>query len=133
MKRLLFAALLIIGLLSCGMLFGQETGISGRVIDPTNAVLVDAKVSVAAVDGAKVATLTNGQGLYQFPSLRATQYVLRFEAPGFAPVEKTLTLLVGQVATVDVALQPASTSSTVNVIEDAAVVDTLSSAVSGSV
>ena len=123
----------LIALLSCAALFGQETGISGRVIDPTNAVIADAKVSVVALDGAKLATLSNGQGLYQFPSLRATQYVLRFEAPGFGPVEKTLTLLVGQVATVDITLQPASTSSTVNVIEDTAVVDTLSSAVAGSV
>src|SRR5260370_28941325 len=123
----------LIALLSCAALFGQETGISGRVIDPTNAVIADAKVSVVALDGAKLATLSNGKGLYQFLSLRATQYVLRFEAPGFGPVEKTLTLLVGQVATVDITLQPASTSSTVNVIEDTAVVDTLSSAVAGSV
>ena len=76
-------------------------------------------------------TLTNREGLYQLPALRATTYVVRFDAPGFAPAERTLTLLVGQTPTLDIEPQLASTTSAVNVVEDAAQIDTSSSAVAG--
>ena len=81
---------LLLGISISLPLVAQQTGISGRVADASKAVLADAKVTVTAADGTEVATVTNATGLYQFPGLRAGTYVLRFEAPGFAPAERTV-------------------------------------------
>jgi hypothetical protein len=114
-------------------LFAQQTGITGRVTDPTTSVIASAKVTATSEDGSKLQTLTNPEGIYQFPSLRAGTFVVRFDAPGFAPAERTVNLLVGQVATVEVGLQLASASSTVSVEAAAAAVNTVSSSVAGDV
>ena len=119
--------------ITTGFCFAQQTGISGRLTDPSSATLVNAIVSARGEDGSKLDTVTNAQGIYQFPTLRAGKYVLRFDAPGFAPAERTLTLLVGQVAAVDVALQLATAASSVAVEALAAAVDTTSSTVAGDV
>ena len=115
------------------LLFAQETGITGRVTDPSKAVVAGVVVAVMGQDGSKLSTITNSGGLYQFPALRASTYVVRFQAPGFAVAERTVTLLVGQVPTVDVDLQLASTTSAVNVEAAAADLDTASSTAGGNV
>src|SRR5580693_6528940 len=71
----------------------QETGIEGRVNDPSGAVMAAVNVSATGADGLKFSTRTNPGGLYQFPTLRAGSYVLRFEIAGFTPAERTLSLL----------------------------------------
>ena len=90
-------------------------------------------MTVTSDEGFRSATTTNGQGLYQFPTLRAGKYVLRIESPGFAPAERTLALLVGQLASVDVGLQVATSSTAVAVESTAVAVDTTSSTVAGDV
>jgi hypothetical protein len=124
----------ILGLVASGAiaLYAQETGISGRVLDASGAVIVNAKVTATADDGPH-STVSNQMGLYQLPTLRAAKYLVRYDAPGFAPAEKTVALGVGQFATIDVTLQAASITSSVQVIAETAVVDTASSAVSGTV
>jgi hypothetical protein len=117
--------------LSCAM--AQQTGINGRISDPSGAVMAAVKVSATGVDGSSASTLTNASGLYQFPALRAGKFVLRFEGPGFAPAERTIELLVGQVATVDIALELAATRSTVNIEVASSAVDASSSIVAGDV
>ncbi len=124
---------LLLGISISLPLVAQQTGISGRVADASKAVLAEAKVTVTAADGTQLATTTNNTGLYQFPSLRAGAYVLRFDAPGFAPAERTVEVLVGQTATVDMDMQVSKTGSTVNVEAEAEFVDTSNSNVSGDV
>lgn len=114
-------------------LLAQATGVNGRVTDPSGSVITKVVVALSSQDGTHLSTLTNDGGLYQFPSLRASTYVLRFNAPGFAPAERTITLLVGQTPTLDMALQLASTTSTVDVKDNAAAIDTSNSSVSGDV
>jgi hypothetical protein len=124
---------LLIALLICQPLLAQQTGISGRVADPSNAVIANVTVTATAEDGTNVTTTTNAAGLYQFPGLRAKTYRLRLEVPGFAPAERTVTLLVGQTASVDVEMQLSQTTSTVNVEAAANAVDTSNSNVAGDV
>ena len=124
---------LLLTALVCLPLLAQQTGISGRVSDPSNATVANVVVSATADDGTKISTTSNKDGLYQFPGLRAGSYLLRFEVAGFAPSERSLTLLVGQTATVDVAMQLAQTATAVNVEAVGAAVDTSSSNVSGDV
>lgn len=115
------------------LLRAQQTGIGGRVSEATGAVIPSVMVSATGEDGTKSSTMTNPTGLYQFPGLRAGNYRVRFQVPGFAPAERTITVLVGQTATVDVEMQLAQTTSTVNVEALANTVDTSNSNVSGDV
>jgi hypothetical protein len=123
----------VVFLLTAGMTLAQQTSITGKVTDASSASIASVVVLATGSDGSKVSTTTSGQGLYQLPTLRAGQYTLRFEASGFAPSEKTLALLVGQTAEVDVSLSVAATSSTVAVEAVAEAVDTTSSSVAGDV
>jgi hypothetical protein len=116
-----------------GWCFAQQTGITGRITDPSNASVSGAMVVVTGDDGAKTETLTNTQGIYQFPALRAAKYVLRVQVPGFNPAERTVTLLVGQVAAVDLSLQLATASTSVAVEASTNAVDTATSTVAGNV
>jgi hypothetical protein len=133
LKTLRRHGVLVLGILFCLPLLAQQTGISGRVSDPSNAIVPKVVVTATLDDGTKISTVSNTDGLYQFPGLRAGTYRLRFEGSGFAPAERTLALLVGQTATVDVALQLAQTASAVNVEAVANAVDTSNSNVSGDV
>ncbi|HEX4275691.1 MAG TPA: TonB-dependent receptor [Bryobacteraceae bacterium] len=132
-KALSYSGLYLFATVVCFPLSAQQTGISGGVSDPSGATVASAKVSITGEDGTKATTLTNTGGLYQFPGLRAGNYRLRMEAPGFTPAERTITLLVGQTATVDVAMQLSETSSAVNVEAAANAVDTSNSNVAGEV
>ncbi len=127
------AAAIAVAMLGCVQLPAQQTGISGHVTDPSGASVAVVKVTAAGDDGSNFSTITNAQGLYQFPTLRAQKYVLRFEASGFAPAERTLSLLVGQSANADVNLKVAEASSSVAVEATAVAVDTTSSSVAGDV
>jgi hypothetical protein len=132
MNRLL-KKLLGVALLGANALWGQQTGISGRLTDPSGAVVTGAKVVATGEDGSQVETTTNGQGLYQFPTLRAATYVVRFEAQGFSPAERTVSVLVGQLISVDLTLQVASASAVVAVQALTSTVDTVTSSVGGDV
>src|SRR5580704_4313616 len=115
----------------CVPMCAQQTGISGQVTDAVKAAVVEATVTVTSQDGTKATTATNTAGLYQFPGLRAGTYVVRFEAAGFSPAERTVELLVGQTPTIDIAMQISKTGTTVNVEAAAEFVDTSNSTVSG--
>src|SRR5580700_7358841 len=124
---------LLLSVLICLPLFAQQTGVSGRVGDPSSAVIANVTVTATGEDGTKVVTTTNATGLYQFPGLRAGNYRLRFDVAGFAPAERTVTLLVGQTASVDLEMQLSQTTSTVNVEAASNAVDTSNSNVAGDV
>jgi hypothetical protein len=109
----------------------QQTVIAGRVTDPSGALISGATVKASADDGGTFQTLTNSQGLFQLPALRAAKYVLRFESPGFSPAERTVTLLVGQTPNIEIALQLASVGTTVAVEAAATDIETSSSTVAG--
>ena len=126
-------ALIAVSLLGCFSLLAQQTGITGHVTDPSNASVAGAKVTATGADGTSVTTTTNSDGLYQFPALRAGSYVLRYEVSGFSPAERSLSLLVGQTANVDMAMQLARTNTTVEIEAAANAVDTSSSTVAGDV
>lgn len=129
----IFVIMIMTALAASLPMSAQQTGITGRITDPSNASIANGIVTITGEDSSKFSTTTNAEGLYQFPTLRAEKYVLRFEAPGFAPAERTITLLVGQVRTIDVNLTLA-TASTVVAVEAAAVdIDTTGSSVAGDV
>jgi hypothetical protein len=120
--------------LGASALMAQQTAIQGTITDQSGAVMPSAIIRLTPIrGGAALSTLSNQAGLFMFPSLAAAEYKIRVEAAGFTPAERTAALLVGQSLTVDFELKPANAAITVNVVEDAGVVETTSSQVGGNV
>src|SRR5713226_7101631 len=112
----------------------QQTSISGTITDPSGAIIQLAVVrAVPPHGGAGLSTLTGKTGVYQFPSLVATDYVLRVESPGFTPAERTVALLVGQSLTLDFQLRTAQASAVVEVMGAGSEVSVTTSQVGGTV
>jgi hypothetical protein len=111
----------------------QQTGITGHVVDSTGAVIANAQITVRAQDGASFKAQSNGAGEFQVPALKADDYLIHVDAPGFTPFEQKLTLLIGQTLSVDATLTPAGETSSVRVSAGANVVDTTSSQVAGNI
>jgi hypothetical protein len=112
----------------------QQTGITGVITDPQGGVVQGAKVEVKQTGGSSFVSVSNKQGVYNFPSITAAEYTVTASAPGFSAVRKTFLLLVGQLAQIDISLPVATTSSEV-VVEatDTLAIDTTSSEVAGNI
>src|ERR1700749_3812525 len=107
-------------LTAAASLWAQTTSISGVVTDQSGAAIPEARVQATpSGGGANASTITNAPGSYLIPALKAADYIVRVDAPGFAPAEKTVTLLVGQALALDVQVHPASISSSVDVTAEA--------------
>jgi len=88
---------------------GQEVSaaITGTILDPEGAGIVDAKVDATDVDTEIVySTRSNSTGVYNLPRLPPGIYELRAGASGFqAAVEPSLTVGLNQIARVDFRLK----------------------------
>jgi hypothetical protein len=126
--------LLVAAMVCCLPALGQQTGLSGVVTDSQGGGIAGAKVVVKQAGGQTFYATTNEHGAYLIPSVSAAEYTITASATNFATAQKKILLLVGQLATVDIALPVASASSTIVVeaTNDLAI-DTTSSAVSGNV
>jgi hypothetical protein len=98
--------------------------LSGTVTDPSGAAVSAAAVTAKNVEtGAVRSTLTDGEGHYQYFSLPIGQYEIRGAKPGFKEeVRGGVDLVVGESATVDIALQVGESSEQVTVNGDAPLV-----------
>lgn len=122
--RLTFATLLILILALAASVHAQSDRgtITGRVLDPSGAVVPDAKVTVTNTEtNTPAETKTNAEGNFTFPQLQAAPYRLTVEAQGF----KTATLdevRVGVQITrsVEIKLEIGGVGDVVNVTADAA-------------
>ena len=134
-KSLPVVVLLIAGFMfSSSKAFGQQTGLSGVITDSQGGGIPGATVEAKQTGGSTYYATTNARGVYVVPSVTAAEFTIKATAPGFATAEKKILLLVGQLATVDISLPIASTSTAI-VVEssDYTAIDTTSSAVAGNV
>lgn len=106
--------------------------VSGRVTDPSGAVVVDTEVEIRNVDtNLSLTVKTNQDGLYAFPSLRPGPYVLSAQKSGFKTVTVTrFTLNAQDQATRNFVLQVGSVSESVTVTADALNINTTDATVS---
>jgi hypothetical protein len=107
----------------------QNGTITGRVTDPTGAVVAGAVVTVTQPGtGLVMHGETNGDGTYIFSQLQPAQYRVLVEKEGFKKAGASFTLTVGQVAQIDVSLPVGNQTETVNVeAESSAQMDTQTS------
>jgi len=99
-------------------------GIAVRIVDPTGAVIMNAKISVTDETGKQVATgSTNESGQWQISSLSEGKYTIFVSAPGFQRQDEHVTVLpnrvteleltavvawVGEVTSVSIHIEPES-------------------------
>ncbi|HET7104727.1 MAG TPA: carboxypeptidase regulatory-like domain-containing protein [Terracidiphilus sp.] len=110
-------------------LLAQEAGfgtIAGTVTDPNNAVVTGAAVTVLQTDtGIRRNLQTTSSGAYSATFLKPGNYEVIVTSPGFAKVDrKGLTLLVGQILTIDIRLPLATAQDTVTITSEAPLIDT---------
>jgi len=106
-----------------------SSAISGTVRDATGSAILNAKVKVMNEQtGSSQATATNETGLYRAGSLLPGLYRVEVEADGFQKlVRGPITLEVGQVVALDLALTLGKASEIVNVTEAAPLVESQTS------
>lgn len=115
----------------------QELGtavLNGDVSDPQGAVVSGAQVSARNVaNGATRTTTSSKAGLFVFNDLVPGAYLVKVEAAGFATVEATLRLQVGQQANLPIhlSLQKAQTTIQIDDGDSSELVNTVSSVVDG--
>jgi hypothetical protein len=122
-SNLPLALLLVLMLVSASPVFAQSDrgGLTGRVTDPTGAVVADAKVTALNVQtGETRETRTNGEGNYTIPQLPAVVYSIKVEATGFKTTTvEDIKVAVQVIRTVDVKLEIGEMVSNVTVSSDA--------------
>ena len=134
MKSTRLLPFLIAFLLSCSVVaFGQTTGtISGTVIDEKGAVIPNATVTARSVERNISRTVqTSSEGTYRFENMPVGPYEVSVEATGFAKyVQSGITLILNQNAVVDVSMKTGGVQEVVNVVENAALINTSNAEVS---
>ncbi|HET6220122.1 MAG TPA: carboxypeptidase-like regulatory domain-containing protein [Acidobacteriaceae bacterium] len=123
-RRIALFAITLIGGVAAG--YAQSTAtLSGRVTDPSGAVVPQARVTVVGLaTGVNRVSTSDPEGNYTVPSLQPGNYSVSVQATGFADYKlASVTLQVDQNVTVDVKLGVASTGEVVQVDAAASILD----------
>ena len=133
MFRSVFATLCSLALL-CSFCIAQSdrATMSGRVTDPTGAVIPAAEVTATNLDtNVSIGTKTNDGGIFVLPALKAGRYRLVAKKDGFSQLVKTdIVLNVQDEAVENIVMKVGSVSEMVNVVADQATVNTTDATVS---
>ena len=116
-------------------MFAQEfrATISGRVLDSSGAAVAGAKVSATNTNTGEVSNATTeSSGAYTVPFLRPGGYTVRVTAPGFKTFSReNITLLVGQIAGIEVVLEVGALTENITVTAESALLETQSASRGG--
>src|ERR1039458_9657283 len=126
MKKLLWICLSAIAVVAC--LTAQETSatIGGTVLDPSNAGVANAKVTITNTDRNQVVReiTTQTAGTYSAPLLPVGNYSIKVEAKGFKTETRTsIVLNVSDELNINISMQVGAVSETVEVKEQATQVE----------
>jgi hypothetical protein len=102
----------------------QRGSIEGVVRDSSGAVLPGATVDVTSGTGAPISTVTDGEGVYRFPSLPPGTYKVTANLQGFVAREvPDVRVALGQIKKVDFSLPLSGVTETVQVTAESPLVD----------
>ncbi len=128
-------ALLLAFVLVCAAgAFAQDSAsLTGQVLDPTGAAIQGAAVTARNVDTGLVrSTNSDDQGRYRIYSLPIGPYEVRANKSGFSEVVRTgVRLVVGEDARVDISLAVGAVSQQITIVDDAPIVSTTTTDISG--
>ena len=100
-------------------------GISGRVTDPTGAVIANAVVNLKSLDtGETQSDTASGEGTYRFNLLKPGRYEVSTSVAGFSTLIKTTAVEVGQTSQVDLQLEIGRAAETIEVSGAAPLIST---------
>ncbi len=126
----LFSLSLLLAALSVAQ--RQSASVAGSVVDGSGAAVPQARITVKNLQtGISRETVTNESGLYTVPALGAGRYSVTVSKQGFSTYGiPELVLQVDQSATANAQLQVGAVSESINVVGQAAAVDTRNSTLS---
>lgn len=124
MKHFAVAALAIVASAASAQEFRGT--LTGRVTDPTGAVIPKAKITITNTDtGVKVLTVSNRSGEYTAPFLLPGKYSVQAIAPGFSTyLHDNITVLTSEKVEEDVQLAVGSEAQEVHVSSDNTLIET---------
>ncbi len=110
----------------------QSASVSGRVLDPSSAMVRGAEITLTDVaKGTAQHTRTNDLGFYTLPFVQPGIYTFTVEAAGFKRLERTqITIETAQALALDVRLQIGETSQSVTVDGSGSHINTIDASVS---
>src|SRR6266850_5310478 len=101
-----------------------SANLSGTVVDQNGAVVPGANVKVSnTATGLQREVTTNDQGSFSVPLLPPTTYTVRVERQGFAPVEATIVLNVGDQKALQIQLKAGNISEMVKITDEAPLIN----------
>ena len=123
-----FALFVLSTVLGTNVLAQSTAALSGTVSDPTGAVIASAKViATNQATGVESTTQTDTAGAYLFPSLPIGIYRIQVTAPGFqSAIVANLKLDVATAVTQNIQLTVGQATEKIEIMADAALVDTAS-------
>lgn len=122
------ALLALLCLLSLPANAQYSAALQGSVLDPSQAVVPNAKVTLtSASTGITVETQSSNAGFYRFSSLAPGDYQVKAVAAGFRTPSISLALTTGQSRDLNITLEVQSAGETVSVVGTASVLDTAES------
>jgi hypothetical protein len=132
MGRVTAVSILVLLCFDCVWAQSTTGSIRGRVTDPANAVVPDAKVTVISEStGISSGTTTNSSGEYQLANLNPDRYRIEIEKPGFKKlISQDVVLHVQDALKIDFAMTLGPLSETVVVEGGAPLINTESPTVS---
>lgn len=113
--------------------YAQEAFIGGTITDSTGGVLPGVTVNaVHTATGNTFSGVTDETGTFRLP-VRVGNYRITAELSGFTTINRTLDVLVGQTANVNLQMAPSTVQESVTVTGEAPLVDTSSSSLGANI
>lgn len=103
----------------------NNASLSGRVTDPSGAVVADAQVTATQMaTNISRTTTTSKDGRFRFPYLSLGTYNIQVHQTGFIDADRSITLTVGADSDLQIPLALAGTQTSVNVSSQPAILET---------
>ena len=122
----------VLAALFAGTLLAQTAQFTGRITDPSQAVIPGAEVQVTNLDtGIVRAARANAEGYFTVPLLPPGKYSISTRANGFRPVSRSgMTLDEGQVQRFDITMEVGAVTEAIEVSGGAPLLEAATSALS---